>query len=101
MSWPDIVFSEAEKEKFKRMAEALERRIAVDSKSYKDLERFSQYPPFVEAIKLANEKKIHKPLIVANTNYWYFETDLPDWMRAEGTGMLSEFLSAIEGFPHK
>ena len=98
MSWPDIQFSSEEKVKFQKMAIELELRIDADSMRYKDLERFSQYPPFVEALRLAKEKKLDAPFIVPNTNYWYFETDLQDWMRAEGTGMLSRFLSAIEGW---
>jgi hypothetical protein len=83
------------------MAVKLEQRIAADSKRFKDLERFAQYPPFVDAIRLAKEKKINKPFIVPNTNYWYFETDLQDWIRHEGTGMLSGFLLAIKGFPYE
>lgn len=101
MSWPDIVFSEEEKIKFQRMALELEKRMAADSNKYKDLERFSEYPPLVEAIKLAKEKKISTPHTVPNTSYWYFETNLQDWIRAEGAGMLSTFLSAIEGFPYE
>lgn len=101
MNWPNITFSEIEKINFQRMALELEQRMAVDSKKYKDLERFSQYPPLVEAIRLAKEKKINSPLVVPNTNYWYFETDLQDWIRAEGTGMLSGFLLAIKGFPYE
>ena len=101
MSRPDKVLSEEEKTKFMEMASKLEQRIAADSKQFKELERFSQYQPFVEAIRLAKEKKITKPLIVPNTSYWYFETDLQGWMRHEGTGMLSSFLLAIKGFPYE
>lgn len=101
MSWPDIVFSEEEKLKFQKMAVDLEEKIATDCIKFKSLDCFAKYPPFVEAIKLAKEKKINSPLIVPNTNYWYFETDLSDWMRAEGTGMLSGFLLAIKGFPYE
>lgn len=100
MSTP-IVFSEEDKTKFQKMALGLEQRMAVDGKKYEDLERFSQYPPFVEALRLAKEKKINTPHTVPNTSYWYFETNLQNWIRAEGTGMLSTFLSAIEGFPYE
>jgi hypothetical protein len=101
MSWPDIVFSEEDKIQFQKIAFALERRIAADSKVYEDLERFSQYPPFAEALRLAKEKKIDKPLEVPNTNYWNFETNLQEWSRFEGTGILSKFLLAINGFPYE
>ena len=101
MSYPDIVFTEEEKADFQKMALELEWRITIDSKRYKDLERFSQYPPFIEAISLAKEGKIDRPFVVPNTNYWYFETNLQDWIQAEGTGMLSKFLSAIEGWSHQ
>lgn len=57
MSWPDIVFSEAEKLKFKRMAEELENALEIESKSVKELSAFVQYPPLVEAIQRAKEKK--------------------------------------------
>lgn len=99
MSWSDIVFTENDKVKFQAMALDLERRMLIDGPRYKDLQRLSQYPPFTEAIRLAKEKKITSPLAVPNTSYWYFETDIQEWIRAEGTGMLSRFLSAIEGWP--
>ena len=83
------------------MAFALEDRLAVDSEKFKDLARFSQYPPLIEAIKLAKEKKINTPLTVPNTNYWFFETNLQDWIRTEETGVLAKFLLAIEGFPYE
>jgi len=101
MSWPNIVFSDEEKQKFKEMAVALELRLDADSKNFKDLERFFEYPPLVEAIKLAKEKKINTPFVVPNMNYWYFETEISDWIRHEGTGMLSGFLLAIKGFPYE
>lgn len=100
MSWPDIVFSEEDKNQFQKIACSLERRIAADSNKFKDLERFSLYPPFVEALRLAKEKQIDKPLEVPNMNYWDFETNLQEWCRFEGTGMLSKFLLAIGGFPY-
>jgi hypothetical protein len=100
MSWPDIVFSEDDKKQFQKIAHALERRIAADSKNYKDLERFSQYPPFVEALRLARERKIEKPHVVPNMQYWYFETNLQEWSRFEGTGLLGNFMQAIKGFPY-
>lgn len=81
------------------MALDLEQRMVIDYKKYKDLERFSQHPPFAEAIRLAKENKITGPLIVPNTKYWYLETNLQDWIQEEGTGMLSRFLSVIEGWP--
>lgn len=101
MNWPNIVFSEKEKQKFQEMAVTLELKLATDSKNFKDLERFSEYPPLVEAIRLAKEKKIDTPFVVPNTNYWFFETEISDWMRWEGTGILSKFLLAIEGFPYE
>lgn len=102
MSWPDIVFSEEDKDQFQKIAFALERRIAADIKKYKDLERFSQYPPFVEALRLAKEKKIDKPLEVQNMNYWFFETNLQEWTYPgiEAGDLLGKFLLAIEGFPY-
>jgi len=100
MSWPDIVFSEEDKNQFQVIAFALERRIASDRNKFKDLEKFSQYPPFVEALRLAKEKKIDKPMEVSNMQHWYFETNLQEWCRFEGTGMLSKFMLAIEGFPY-
>ena len=33
-------------------------------------------------------------------NYWDFETNLQEWIRFEGTGLLSKFLLAIKGFPY-
>jgi hypothetical protein len=100
MSWPDIVFSEEDKNQFQMIAFALERRIAADSNKFKDLEKFSQYPPFVEALRLAKEKKIDKPMEVPNMQYWYFETNLQEWSRFEGTGILGNFMQAIKGFPY-
>ncbi|MEJ7137490.1 hypothetical protein [Amphibiibacter pelophylacis] len=101
MSWPNIIFTENEKVKLQEMAIKLEQRIFADLTKYKDLDRFSEYPPFVAALRLAKKKEISKPLPIPNTNYWYFETNLSDWMRAEGTGLLSKFLSAVEGFPYE
>lgn len=101
MSWPDIIFSEADKVNFQRMALELEKKIEVDAKSFKDLDGFSKYPPFMEALRLAKEKRIDRPLVIPNTNYWYCETNLQSWMQEEGTGLLSRFLSAIEGFPYE
>ena len=102
MSWPDIVFNEDDKNQFQIIALALERRIAADRNKFKDLERFSQYPPFVEAVRLAKEKKIDKPMEVPNTNYWFFETNLQEWSNLgnETGGLLGKFLLAIEGFPY-
>lgn len=100
MSWPDVVFSEEDKIQFQKIAFALERRIAADSNKFKDLERFSQYPPFVEALRLAKEKKIDKPLEVPNMNHWYFESNLRDWSNLEGLDLLSKFMLAIKGFPY-
>jgi hypothetical protein len=100
MSWPDVTFTQHEKEKFKQMAEVLEKRIAADSGAYEDLARFAEYQPFAEALALAKKKEISKPMVIPNTNYWYFETDLPKWMKDEGTGLLSGFLLAIKGFPY-
>ena len=101
MSWPDIAFTEEDKINFQKMALELERRMAIDSKNFKDLERFSQYPPLIEAIRLAKEKKIDKPFNVPNTNYWFFETNLQEWTRSVGAGVLAKFLLAIEGFPYE
>ncbi|WP_090139246.1 hypothetical protein [Limnohabitans sp. DM1] len=100
MSWPDIVFCEEDKNQFQKIAFALERRIAADRNKFKDLDRFSQYPPFADALRLAKEKQIDKPLEVPNMNYWDFETNLQEWSRFEGTGLLSKFLLAINGFPY-
>lgn len=103
MSWPDIVFSEEDKNQFQKIAFALERRIAADRSKFKDLERFSQYPPFVEALRLAKEKQIDKPLEVANMNYWFCETNLQEWTYPgiETGDLLGKFLLAISGFPYK
>lgn len=103
MSWPDIVFSEEDKIQFQKIAFALERRIAADRNKFEDLERFSQYPPFVEALRLAKEKQIDKPLEVPNTNYWFFETNLQEWSNLgnETGGLLGKFLLAIKGFPYE
>ncbi|ALT79059.1 hypothetical protein [Paucibacter sp. KCTC 42545] len=100
MSWPDIVFSEEDKNQFQMIAFALERRIAADSNKFKDLGIFSQYPPFVDALRLAKEKKIDKPFVVPNMNYWYFETNLQEWSNLEGLELLSKFMLAIKGFPY-
>lgn len=100
MSWPDIVFSEEDKIQLQKIAFALERQIAADKDEFKDLEKFAQYPPFDEALRLAKEKRIDKPLTVPNMNYWDFETNLQEWCRFEGTGILSRFLLAIGGFSY-
>lgn len=100
MSWPDIAFSEEDKNQFQKIALALEQRIAADRDKFEDLKRFSEYPPFVEALRLAKAKQIDKPLEVPNMNYWYFETNLQEWSRFEGTGILGNFMQAIKGFPY-
>lgn len=101
MSWPNIIFSEEEKIKFQKMALELEQQMAVDSKDYEDVKRFSMYPPLVEAISRAKEKKIIQPFSVPNTNYWFFETNLQYWTRTAGAQVLAKFLLAIEGFPYE
>ncbi|MBK9447782.1 MAG: hypothetical protein QG616_227 [Pseudomonadota bacterium] len=104
MSQPNIVFSEAEKLKFMRMAEELENALEIERKSVKELSAFIQYRPLVEAIQRAKEKKINSPYELPNMNYWYFESDLGAWFhfsKSKARYALSDFMRAISGFPYE
>ena len=102
MSWPDIVFSEEEKIQLQKIAFALERQIAADRDNFKDLEKFAQYPPFEEALRLAKEMQIDKPMGIPNMNYWFCETNLQEWTYPgiQNFDLLGKFLLAIGGFPY-
>ena len=103
MSWPDIVFSDEYKVKLKNMAELLEDALEKESNSFDELAVFAKYPPLVEAIKLAKEKKINSPLDLPNMNYWMCESPVSEWFYtgAGCSNLVSRFSLAISGFPYE
>ncbi len=103
MNYPNIVFSESEKLKFKQMAEELEECLKIERKSFKGLEEFSRYPPLLEAIKLAKELKINSPFTLPNMGHWMFESLAAEWYHSnsKGSELVSKFSLAIEGLPYE
>ena len=102
MSWPDIVFSEEDKAKFRALAIALEQELEIESQNSKEIEKFAKYPPLVEAINLAKGGNINSPLEISNMGYWYFESPLSEWFhfsKSKVRQTLSDFIRLISGFP--
>jgi len=97
-------FSDDEKERIRKIAVALERELAIESRLNRSICEFSENSQVVEAINRAKAKEIPEPSPLLNLTPWLFWSPLEEWFAkssSKACELVFKFSAAIKGFPYE